>query len=157
VEAFSVVAARPALVLVAVTQDVWPGRVKTAVLVNVVIVALTVMVVVPAARASRPLRKKRAAGVGAHVIVVFLVVVCVEVYEKVLVCPLAVVVFNTRFPEREIVLVVLEPFWVLVTYEVWSWPWFWVIVTAFGVTVDKTLIVVVALTVTCFGTYVDVE
>jgi hypothetical protein len=75
VDAFSVVAGWPALVLVAVTQDVWPGRVKVAVLVNSVIVALTVIVVVPAARASRPLRKKRAAGEGAQVIVVFLVVV----------------------------------------------------------------------------------
>lgn len=75
VEAFSVVAGRPALVLVAVTQDVWPGRVKVDVFVNCVIVALTVIVVVPAARASRPLRKKRAAGEGAQVIVVFLVVV----------------------------------------------------------------------------------
>ena len=75
VEAFSVVAGRPALVLVPVTQDVWPGRVKTAVLVNCVTVELIVIVVVPAARASRPLRKKRAAGEGAQVIVVFLVVV----------------------------------------------------------------------------------
>jgi hypothetical protein len=120
VEAFSVVAARPALVLVAVTQDVWPGKVNTVVFVNVVIVALTVMVVVPAARASRPRRKKRAAGVGAQVIVVFLVVVCVEVYDNVLVCAFAVVVFNTRLPDREIVLVVLMPFCVLVTYEVCS-------------------------------------
>jgi len=51
VEAFSVVAGRPALVLVAVTQVVWPGRVKTDVLVNCVTVELTVIVVVPAARA----------------------------------------------------------------------------------------------------------
>jgi len=115
VEAFSVVAGRPALVLVAVTQDVWPGSVNTAVFVNVVIVALTVMVVVPAARASRPLRKNRAAGVGAQVIVVFLVVVCVEVYENVLVYALAVVVFNTKLPDKEMVLVVLKPFCVLVT------------------------------------------
>jgi hypothetical protein len=75
VDAFRVVAGRPELVLVAVTQVVCPGRVKTAVLVNCVIVALIVIVVVPAARASRPLRKKRAAGEGAQVIVVFLVVV----------------------------------------------------------------------------------
>jgi hypothetical protein len=107
VEAFSVVAGRPALVLVAVTQDVWPGRVKTAVLVNCVIVELIVTVVVPAARASRPLRKKRAAGEGAQVIVVFLVVVWIEVYEKVLVCAFAVVVFSIRLPDREMVLVVL--------------------------------------------------
>jgi hypothetical protein len=46
------------------------------------------------------------------------------VYEIVLVCALAVVVFTTRLPEREMVLVVLKPFWVLVTYEVWSSPWF---------------------------------
>ena len=118
VEAFSVVAGRPALVLVAVTQDVWPGRVKTAVLVNCVIVELIVTVVVPAARASRPLRKKRAAGEGAQVIVVFLVVVWTEVYENVLVCAFAVVVFSIRLPDREMVLVVLKPFCVLVTYEV---------------------------------------
>lgn len=117
-EAFSVVPGRPALVLVAVTQVVEPGKVKIDVLVNCVIVALIVIVVVPAARASRPLRKKRAAGVGAQVIVVFFVVVWVEVYKAVLVCALAVVVFNTRLPDREIVLVVLKPFWVLVTYEV---------------------------------------
>lgn len=79
VEAFSVVAGCPALVLVDVTQDVCPGKVKIDVLVNCVTVELIVIVVVPAARASRPLRKKRAAGEGAQVIVVFLVVVCVEV------------------------------------------------------------------------------
>lgn len=79
VEVFSVVAGRPALVLVAVTQDVWPGKVKIDVLVNCVMVELTVIVVVPAARASRPLRKNRAAGEGAQVIVVFLVVVWTEV------------------------------------------------------------------------------
>lgn len=118
VEAFSVVPGRPALVLVAVTQNVEPGNVKVDVLVNCVIVALIVIVVVPAARASRPLRKKRAAGVGAQVIVVFLVVVWVEVYKAVLVCALAVVVFKTRLPDREMVLVVLKPFCVFVTYEV---------------------------------------
>jgi hypothetical protein len=32
-----------------------------------------------------------------------------------------------------------------------------VIVTALGVTVDRILIVVVAMTVTCLGRYVDVE
>ena len=57
VETFSVVAGRPALVLVAVTQVVWPGRVNTDVLVNCVTVELTVIVVVPAARAWRALRK----------------------------------------------------------------------------------------------------
>ena len=118
VEAFSVVPGRPALVLVAVTQDVCPGRVKIAVLVNCVTVELTVIVVVPAARASRPLRKKRAAGEGAQVMVDFFVVVWIEVYETVLVCGLAVVVFSIKLPDREMVLVMLEPFCVLVMYEV---------------------------------------
>lgn len=39
-------------------------------------------------------------------------------YENVLVCALAVVVFSIRLPDREMVLVVLKPFCVLVTYEV---------------------------------------
>jgi hypothetical protein len=114
VAALSVVAWRPALALVIVSQEVEPGSKTVEVLVKLVMVALTVRVVVPAARASRPRRKKRAAGVGAQVIVVFFVVTWVDVDKIVLVCALAVVVLTTRTPDSEIVLVVLTPFWVLV-------------------------------------------
>lgn len=108
------VAPRPVLVLVMVAQEVDPGIDTVDVLVNEVMVALIVMVVVPAARASRPLRKNRAARVGAQVIVDFFVVVCVDVVESVAVCALAVLVSITRAPDREIVLLLVTPFCVLV-------------------------------------------
>jgi hypothetical protein len=74
VAALRVVAWPPALVLVIVSQDVEPGSEIVDVFVKLMMVALIVRVVVPAARASRPLRKNRAAGVGAQVMVDFFVV-----------------------------------------------------------------------------------
>ena len=73
VAGFKVVAGRPALVLTTVTQAVGPVSEVLEVFVKDVIVELRVRVVVPAARASRPLRKRRAAEVGAQVMVVFFV------------------------------------------------------------------------------------
>lgn len=118
---------------------------------------MTVNVVVPAARASSPLRNMRAPPEGAHVIVVFFVEIWVEVVEKTVVLGLGVTVLSTRAPESEIVLVLLTPFCVFVMYEVCTWPWSLVIVTAFGVIVETTSIVVVALTTTGLGEYVEVE
>jgi hypothetical protein len=119
------------------------------VLVIDVIVWLTVNVVVPAARTSSPLRNIRAPPEGAQVTVVFFVVICVEVADNTVVLGLGVTVLTTRAPESEIVLVLLTPFCVFVMYEVCVWPWSLVIVTALGV--------MVALTTTGFGEYVDVE
>lgn len=89
--------------------------------------------------------------------VVFFVVSLVEVVEKTVVLGLGVTVLSTRAPESEIVLVLLTPFCVLVMYEVCTWPWSLVIVTAFGVIVEMIWSVVVALTTTGFGEYVEVE
>jgi hypothetical protein len=127
------------------------------VLVIDVIVWLTVNVVVPAARTSSPLRNIRAPPEGAQVTVVFFVVICVEVADNTVVLGLGVTVLTTRAPESEIVLVLLTPFCVFVMYEVCVWPWSLVIVTALGVMVETTWTVVVALTTTGFGEYVDVE
>lgn len=115
VAALRVVAPRPGLVLVMVVQEVDPGIDIVEVLVNEIMVSLIVMVVVPAARASRPLRKNRAARVAAQVIVDFFVVVCVDVVESVAVRALAVLVLTTRAPDREMVLLLVTPFCVLVT------------------------------------------
>lgn len=76
-----VVAGRPELVLVSVTQYVDPGKLMVDVFVKEVVVESTVRVVVPAARASRPLRKRRAPEDGAQVIVVFFVEICVDVVD----------------------------------------------------------------------------
>jgi hypothetical protein len=127
------------------------------VLVIDVMVWLTVKVVVPAARASSPLRNMRAPPEGAQVTVVFFVVICVDVVDRTVVLGLGVTVLTTRAPESEIVLVLLTPFCVFVMYEVCVWPWSFVIVTAFGVIVETTWTVVVALTTTGFGEYVEVE
>jgi hypothetical protein len=118
---------------------------------------LTVKVVVPAARASSPLRNMRAPPEGAQVTVVFFVVICVDVVDRTVVLGLGVIVLTTRAPESEIVLALLTPFCVFVMYEVCVWPWSFVIVTAFGVIVETTWTVVVALTTTGFGEYVEVE
>jgi hypothetical protein len=89
--------------------------------------------------------------------VVFFVVICVDVVDRIVVLGLGVTVLTTRAPESEIVLVLLTPFCVFVMYEVCAWPWSFVIVTAFGVIVETTWTVVVALTTTGFGEYVEVE
>jgi hypothetical protein len=117
-----VVACRPALVLVIVAQTVEPGRNTVEVLVKDVMVWFTVSVVVPAARASSPLRSMRAPLEGAQVTVVFFVEVWVDVVEKTVVLGLGVTVLSTRAPESEIVLVLLTPFFVLVMYEVCTEP-----------------------------------
>jgi hypothetical protein len=122
VAGLSVVAARPALVLVIVAKTVEPGRNTVDVLVKDVMVWLTVNVVVPAARASSPLRNMRAPPEGAQVTVVFLVEICVDVVDRTVVLGLGVTVFSTRAPDSEIVLVLLTPFCVFVMYEVCVWP-----------------------------------
>jgi hypothetical protein len=152
-----VVAWRPALVLVIVANTVGPGRNTVEVLVMDVMVWLTVNVVVPAARASSPLRNMRAPPEGAQVTVVFFVVTCVEVVDTTVVIGFGVTVLTTRAPESEITLVLLTPFCVFVMYEVCVWPWSLVIVTAFGVIVETIWTVVVALTTTGFGECVEVE
>ena len=80
-----------------------------------------------------------------------------DVVDRTVVLGLGVTVLTTRAPESEIVLVLLTPFCVFVMYEVCVWPWSLVIVTALGVMVETTWTVVVALTTTGFGEYVDVE
>lgn len=77
-----VVAGRPELVLVTMTQYVDPGKLMVDVFVKEVVVESTVRVVVPAARASRPLRKRRAPPEdGAQVMVVFFVEIWVDVVD----------------------------------------------------------------------------
>lgn len=110
-----VVPGRPELVLLTVAHSVGPGKLIVDVFVKDVIVVLTVIVVVPSARASKPLGKRRAPEDGAHVIVVFLVEVSVEVVDCKTVLAFAVVVLTTKAPERETELVLLTPFSVLVT------------------------------------------